>query len=178
MANPLLKAAVRSLFVLTSRQRALAQSAQMRAHYDQLAAGLSEAAGRRAIEVPPMPGVDEDMRRWSFFQLLEHNVIVSRSITTLTEQLARGEPLSGLALLNPKHDVMPSAEAGPEQVIAHRESIDAHLAAVNALGSLRGTTTAPHPLFGPFDAHKWHCMFAFHLRLHYRQAEWVVACSR
>ena len=28
-----------------------------------------------------MRGVDEDMRRWSFFMILEHNAIVNRSIT-------------------------------------------------------------------------------------------------
>jgi hypothetical protein len=39
---------------------------------------------------------------------------------------------------------------------------------------LRGTGTSPHPVFGDFDAHKWNCMFTFHLGLHLPQAEYVV----
>ena len=30
-------------------------------------------------------------------------------------------------------------------------------------------------MFGDFDAHCWHAMFAFHLRIHQKQAAYVVA---
>lgn len=33
------------------------------------------------------------------------------------------------------------------------------------LFELRGTGTSPHLVFGNFDAHKWGCVFAFHLGL-------------
>jgi hypothetical protein len=36
------------------------------------------------------------------------------------------------------------------------------------------SVTAPHSIFGDFDAHKWNCMFSFHLSLHYKQAQHVV----
>lgn len=40
--------------------------------------------------------------------------------------------------------------------------------------SLRGTAKYPHPLFGLYDAHMWHAMFGFHLKLHYKQAQMLV----
>ena len=121
-----------------------------------------------------MPGVDEDMRRWSFFMILEHNAIVNRSITATVVQLSRGVALSGPAIINPKKDVMPSSAVDESQIKAFSDSVSKHMEAVKNLKHLRGTGTSPHPIFGKFDAHKWNCMFAFHLGLHLRQAEYVV----
>ncbi len=130
--------------------------------------------GRVYVQVPPMRGVDEDMRRWSFFMILEHNAIVNRSITATVVQLARGEALSGPATLDPKKDVMPSSSADESQIEIFADSVTKHIEAVKNLRQLRGTRTSPHPIFGQFDAHKWNCMFAFHLGLHLPQAEYVV----
>ena len=58
-----------------------------------------------------MSGVDEDMRRWSFFMILEHNAIVNRSITASVVQLANGESLTGQATIDVKKGVMPSGAA-------------------------------------------------------------------
>ena len=174
MSNILLKTAVRTVFACTGRARALRQCESVLGCYLALAQRVSEEDGRRTVEVPWMPGVDEDMRRWSFFMILEHNTIVNRAITASVVQLARGEEPSGAAVIDVKRDVMPSASAGPAQVDAFARSVRQHVEAVAALPVLRGTKTSPHPLFGPFDAHQWNCMFAFHLKLHLRQARFVV----
>jgi hypothetical protein len=126
-----------------------------------------------SVEVPPMRGVDEDMRRWSFFMLLEHNTIVNRSITAAVVQLANGESLSGPATIDVKKGVMPSSSADESHVELFAQSVTDHIAAVRGLGNLRGTKTSQHPIFGQFDAHKWNCMFAFHLRLHLPQARFI-----
>ena len=76
-------------------------------------------------------------------------------------------------LFNPKTDVMPGPDPGEEQVAAFRGSVEAHLAAVEQLGKLRGTRKKRHPVFGMLDAHGWHCMFALHLQVHLKQAEVV-----
>lgn len=125
-----------------------------------------------------MPGVDEDMRRWSFFMILEHNAIVNRAITATVAQLAQGEAPSGAAMIDPKKDVMPSVESGESQVESFADSVRQHLHTVKNLGNLRGTNTAPHPVFGAFDAHQWNCMFVVHLGLHLRQAEYVAVKAR
>ena len=143
--------------------------------YLKLADRLPAEAGQRCIEVPWMPGIDEDMRKWSYFMILEHNAIVNRAITATVVQLARGEAPSGAAMIDPKNDVMPSTSAGDSQIELFADSVRQHLDAFKDLKSLRGTKTAPHPVFGAFDAHQWNCMFAFHLDLHLRQARFVAA---
>lgn len=125
-----------------------------------------------------MRGVDEDMRRWSLFMILEHNAIVNRSITATVVQLARGEVLNGPATINPKTEVMPTLSADESQIEVFASSVTSHIDAVRNLKRLRGTGTSPHPIFGDFDAHKWNCMFAFHLGLHFRQAEYVVVKAK
>ena len=172
--NLLIKTAIRTLFTFTSREKALEKSELVLRQYAKLADGLSKEAGQRCIEVPPMRGVDEDMRKWSFFMILEHNAIVNRSMTATVVQLARGEKLSGPATINPKTDVMPSSSADASQFEDFADSITSHIATVKSLKRLRGTGTSPHPVFGDFDAHKWNCMFAFHLGLHLPQAECAV----
>ena len=178
MSNLLIKTAIRALFTITSHAKALQKSEVLLRRYEELADRISKEAGQLCVEVPPMRGVDEDMRKWSFFMILEHNVIVNRSITATIVQLARGEELSGPATLNPKKDVMPSSAADESQVRAFADSVTRHIEAVKNLKRLRGTGTSPHPIFGQFDAHKWNCMFAFHLGLHLPQAEYVVGKAK
>jgi hypothetical protein len=173
VSNLLIKAAVRTLFLCQSRDQALRQSEALVAQYTELAARLSKEAGRMCVEVPPMRGVDEDMRRWSLFMLLEHNAIVNRSITAAVVQLANGEVLSGPATIDPKKDVMPSSLANQSHVELFAQSVADHIAAIRGLGNLRGTKTSQHPIFGQFNAHKWNCMFAFHLRIHLPQARFI-----
>ena len=65
-----------------------------------------------------------------------------------------------------------------QQVEAFRQSVHDHLATVTELPALKGTARTEHPVFGLFDAHQWHCMFAFHLHIHLRQAAAVATLSR
>lgn len=174
MSNLLIKAAIRSLFVLTSRSRAKQRAQRILENPMKLAVRLSRENGSRSIEVPPMRGADEDMRKWSFYMILEHNEIVNRSISATVRQLARGEPPGGPATIDPKTGVMPSISAGEQQLPRFRNSVNDHLKVVNTLGRLRGTKTSPHPVFGEFDAHKWNCMFSFHLNLHLKKAEYDI----
>ena len=175
MSRILLNAAVRTSFIFTSRERVLRKTEALMQEYIKLSDRLPLEVGRRCIEVPWMPGIDQDMRRWSFFMILEHNAIVNRAITATVVHLARDEALSGAAMIDPKKDVMPSVSAGDSQIQLFADSVRQHLDTVKNLRNLRGTNTAPHPVFGAFDAHQWNCMFAFHLGLHLRQAKFVVA---
>ncbi len=175
MANWLLKTLVRTKFALTSRDGASRHIARLRDDYLSLASRVSSETGARRVRVPRMPGVDEDMREWSLFMLLEHNAIVNRSITSIVETLALGRELTGPALINPKTDVMPSAHAGQEVVEAFRDSVEAHLATVQRLPEQFAAGMKEHPVFGDFNAHQWHCMFGFHLFIHRRQAGLIVS---
>lgn len=130
---------------------------------------VTEAQGAEPTRVNKMPGVDEDMRDWSMYQALEHNVIVNRAMTGLINHIANGSPAP--PKINPKTDVMPSLAPGQEQIAAFEASIAEHFEVIAKADNLRGTPTHPHPLLGPINAHNWHCMFGFHLMVHRRQLQ-------
>ncbi len=176
MINAVVRTVIRTRFALTRRSVATGQIHASLGRYLALADQLDAVSGARPVRVPAMPGIDADMRRWSLFMTLEHNAIVNRAMTTVIGALARGEePPGGF---DPKRDVMPSASPGVETVDDFRSSVEEYLALEATLGKLRGTQIKNHPIFGPFDAHRWHCMLGFHLRLHERQARFIVKHSR
>lgn len=170
MSNPLIKTIVRTRFTVTSRAAVDRQTKKVLRSYLQLSQGVSELAGSKPVKVPKMLGVDEEMREWSFFMLIRHNIIVNRAISANVKRLALGEP-EPKKRFDPKSDVMPEPDCGPEQIAIFKSSVLSHLDAVDELDELRGTAVTNHPVFGPFDAHKWNCMFAFHLQIHLKQAE-------
>jgi hypothetical protein len=137
-----IKAVVRSLFIMTSRNRALNQTERLLNDYLELADGLSREVGIHSVKVPPMRGVDEDMRDWPFYMILEHNAIVNRSISATIQQLIQGGPLRGAAAIDPKKDVMPSQSAAEEQLQEFQKSVNGHVGLMANLGSLRGNITA------------------------------------
>ncbi|MDF1860419.1 MAG: hypothetical protein P1U87_09395 [Verrucomicrobiales bacterium] len=168
----LIQKIVRFKFLATSRAAA---DRLIRVECDRTLAicrGLGDELCAASAEIPALLGVDEEMRSWSLFQILEHNTIVNHRIT---EQVlfALGEGPEPDPDFDVKHDVLPAGDSGPDQVAAFEESVDEHLRKVAGHSRLRGTPEADHPLFGPFDAHKWNCMFGFHLQLHRKQAEAV-----
>lgn len=172
MSHPLLRTIIRTRFTLTSRAGASMQAEKVLKDYLRLAQDFSEGTGSQQVTVPKMTGVDEDMRDWSFFMLLRHNTIVNHAISANVKRLALGEP-APTKKFDPKNDVMPDPDCGAEQISLFKTSVLKHLESASELGELRGTATTNHPLFGPFDAHKWNCMFAFHLKIHLKQAEYI-----
>lgn len=165
---------VRSRMALTSRERATRQIERLLLDYRGLYAAVGEGEARQPFTVPPMLGIDEEMRSWSLYMILEHNIIVNRVITAIVQSLATGAPLPPEAQIDPRRDVLPSAHPGPEQLPIFRESVERYLQAVAELPKLRGTAKKRHPVFGQLDAHGWHCMFGLHLQIHFWQAEEVV----
>ena len=133
---------------------------------------LVEAAGDAAstpVQIKPMLGIDEDMRGWSMLQVLEHNTIVNGAILRQVDHLVNGTSLEGD--FDPKKDVMPSAEPGVEELERFAKSVRIYQKRVKRYSNLRKTAKEPHPIFGPFNAHQWHCMIGFHLMIHRKQLE-------
>lgn len=164
----LIKAAVRTCFLMTGQERSSQQIRHSLAEYLDLARHVGPDAGRCPVRVPPMLGLDEDMLDWSLFMILEHNTIVNRAITRTVQALCLGERPPELDM---KGDVMPSSDPGSEQVPAFKESVDQHLDLVAGLTGLRRTPSHRHTLFGELTGHGWHCMLGFHLEIHLRQAK-------
>ena len=165
----LLQIGVRAKFALTSRETASGQARREMERTLAVADRLGAEMSARPVRVPAMAGIDPEMREWSVFMILEHDTIVSREITGIVNDLASGGDVR--PRIDMKTGVMPSPDAGAEHVEAFRDSILRHLDTIRKLPRLRGTQRLRHPVFADLDAHGWHCMFAFHLMLHRRQAE-------
>ena len=58
---------------------------------------------------------------------------------------------------------------------AFREGCDRFQETVAAIPDLRTAARYRHPWFGPLDVAGWHAMAAFHLRLHRKQMEAILA---
>jgi hypothetical protein len=174
MSNLLMRAAVKTWFTFTGREKVSLQIQKSLDKYLALTRLVNAESGMSTVFVPRMIGVDEDMRNWSLFMILEHNAIVNRSITSIIQSLVRGEKPMGAGAINPKKDVMPSLNPGVEQIQAFRSSVEEHLSVISGYSRLRGSLKSRHPIFGEFDAQCWHCMFNFHLHVHYKQAKYVV----
>ena len=172
--NIFLRIAVKTGFALTSRDQASTQIQKLCDRYLAFAKRTTSESGALVVYVPKMIGVDEDMRDWSFFKILEHNAIVNRSITSIIESLVRGEEPEGAGAIDMKRDVMPSKCPGIEQIESFRNSVIEHIKIVSGYHSLRNSSTKHHPVFGIFNAHQWHCMFGFHLFIHYKQAKYII----
>lgn len=89
--------------------------------------------GRKKIHVPSMVGIDEDMRDWSLYMILEHNARVNKIIKNIVYRLSRGEDLRPEEKIDPKTDVMPE-NSGMEQVDEFRRSIEEYLQVVEEVG--------------------------------------------
>ena len=169
----LLQAALRCKFFMTSRPSASRQARREMERTLAVAQILEPSEASLRVRVPAMAGIDEEMRDWSLFMVMSHNAIVNRHITRIVSCLARGERF--VSDFDMKRDVRPSAAAGIEVIDEFRLSVDDHIHCIDGLPRLRGSRRHRHPMFGEFDAHQWHCMLAFHLMVHRRQAD-AVAC--
>jgi len=166
----LLRFIIRRKFQLTSRGGADRCIRKEAARSVALARELGPERAATPVRVPKMPGVDEDMRDWSILETLEHNRIVNGMMMRVFDHLANDAPEP--PKVDTKRDVMPVGELEFDQVTdGFDESVSAFLAATNKPERTRGTARRRHPLFGPFDAHMWHCMMGFHLMVHRRQME-------
>ena len=91
MLRALVKLIIRTRFRFSRREAVCAQIRKTGEIYLEIAEKIDPELASTPKEVPALFGVDEDMRHWSFYQVLEHNVIVNRNITLLVQSLARGE---------------------------------------------------------------------------------------
>ena len=167
-------------FKMTSREKGVAQIRTCMQGYLDLLNGLTDEQARKSVRVEKMLGVDEDMREWSLCEIIEHNIIVNHTLKARVLSLLTGEISPEYEHFDVKRDVMPGLGDAFEKsdIDQFTASVDGYLESIAEFDSLKTTATAEHPIFGKFDAHQFHIMFAFHLNLHLRQAIAVVDLVR
>jgi hypothetical protein len=133
------------------------------------------AAGPRAgqpVLIPRLRGLEDSSRFWSVYMTVDHLRIVNSRIAECLRRMIHGLPTGspiGTA------EVKPSVSAD-DTVVPAFESACEELAAVTADPLMERTfTTYPHPWFGPLRPAQWHYMAGFHMRLHVRQIDEILA---
>lgn len=137
-----------------------------------LASACDETRGTRRVLIKRLPGMEDSSRHWSVFMTLEHLRIVNEAVRESIRSLADGVVPARIASTAA---VKPSPDSGANAVGAFAEGCDLFREAVAAIPGLRTAARYPHPWFGPLDAAGWHAMAAFHLRLHRKQVEAILA---
>lgn len=159
----------------TSRSEASALFAAERDAVLKLAQSCDAETGARRVLIRRLPGLEDSSRYWSVFMTLDHLRIVNESVTgVISELLAERMPPGAASTAA----VKPAEGVGPEIVEAFAESCRRLETVVTGAPTLATKTRYAHPWFGPLSAAQWHFMAAFHLRLHRKQIEQVLAEAR
>ncbi len=127
-----------------------------------------EDCARRVLIKRPR-GLEDSSRYWSVFMTLDHLRIVNLAIAEAMVELSAGRTPgyeASTAAVKPRPDI------GEEVVTEFDQSCQA---LAEAGKGLKVTATRfPHPWFGPLDAHSWHVLAGFHMRLHHGQIDRIL----
>ena len=135
----------------------------------------AEIAAKRVL-IPRLPGLEDSSRHWSVFMTLDHLRIVNEAVAGVVGDLLDGRTPPGEASTAA---VKPSANVDAGVVgefIASCEKLERVVAgAGDDARRLATPLRFAHPWFGPLDAAGWFFMAGFHLRLHRKQIEHILA---
>ena len=127
--------------------------------------------GTRRTLIKRLPGLEDSSRDWSVYMTLEHLRIVNEGVREAIRSLAGGkvpERVASTAAVKP--GVVDATAVG-----AFAEGCDRFREVVAAVPDLQTPARYRHPWFGPLDAAGWHAVAAFHMRLHRKQVEAILA---
>jgi len=156
----------------TSREAAAATFATERDAIFKLLRSTPTKRLTTPVLIKRLPGLEDSSRYWSLLMTADHLRIVNDQIAGVIASLCAGKVPAGAAstaAVKPSEQVDSSVIAAFEKTCADFEKT------VAAQSNLKTTLTFPHPWFGPMDAAAWHFMTGFHMRLHRKQMELILA---
>ncbi len=119
-----------------------------------------------------LPGLEDSSRYWSLLMVLDHLRIVNADITEVIACLTSGR-LPGRAADIAR--VKPRPAVGHEVIGEFEAGCGWFADTVAGVGDLKTALKFDHPWFGPMDAAAWHFMAGFHMQLHRKQMERILA---
>ena len=156
----------------TGRDQATADFARHRDDILQLARRCDGVTGTQRVLIRRLPGLEDSSRFWSVFMTLDHLRIVNAAVAGAIGSLAAGHVPTGVASTAA---VKPSATVDASMIAAFEDSCRNFERCASASPDLATKAKYVHPWFGPLDAAGWHFMAGFHMELHRRQIESIVA---
>ncbi len=124
------------------------------------------------VLIKRLPGLEDSSRYWSLLMTADHLRIVNDQIAGVIASLCAGKVPAGAASTAA---VKPSEQVGASVIADFEKTCADFEKTLAAQGDLKTTLTFTHPWFGPMDAAAWHFMTGFHMRLHRKQMELILA---
>lgn len=156
----------------TSRESATAKFATERDAILQVLAPLNPISLATPVLIKRLPGLEDSSRYWSLLMTVDHLRIVNRQIAGVIALLTSGKiPQQAASTAS----VKPSENVDSHVITAFEETCRDFESVVAAQASLKTTVKFAHPWFGPMDAAGWHFMAGFHMSLHRKQMELILA---
>ena len=132
-----------------------------------------ETAGRRIL-VDRIRGLEDSSRFWSVYMVLDHLNIVNKTMLGAIVSLTKGSVPDGKASTA---DVKPATDSDSSTVETFEKECSRFRRLLDKTENLKTAVRYAHPWFGPLDAAGWHALAAFHMRLHRKQIEMILAGS-
>ena len=136
---------------------------------------VSEENRKARILVDPLPGLEDSSRFWSLNGVLEHLLIVSKSMEIIILSLSAGKvppEKADIAKVKPSHMDQDSltefSSFAPDLIMRIDEKLKAP--GMNFDQKLK----YHHPWFGPITAKQWYWLLSAHQGIHYRQAKAII----
>ncbi len=156
----------------TSRRAAAEAITRERDAILALVRGLEPARAARPVLIKRLRGLEDSSRHWSVYMTLAHLRIVNHAIHGTMTALLAGRRQAGAASTAA---VKPEANAGAEEVASFERACEELLELERASPSFKTEQRYAHPWFGPLAAADWFFMAGFHLALHRKQIEAILA---
>jgi len=137
-----------------------------------LARALEPAQAAQRVLIPRLRGMEDSSRYWSVWMTLDHLRIVNRGCTGVMRILAQGKVPDRVASTAA---VKPSPQVDPSVIETFIEGCGDFLETSDGIADHRTRVRHAHPWFGPLDVAGWHAMAGFHMQLHRRQVERIIA---
>jgi hypothetical protein len=128
--------------------------------------------GKRRVLIPRLRGMEDSSRYWSAFMVLDHLQIVNSGCMEAIRLLSRGQAPARTASTAA---VKPSPDADESVIERFEQGCELFCKTVERIADLKTKVRYAHPWFGELDADGWHFMAGFHMGLHRKQLNAIIA---
>lgn len=142
------------------------------ARISRLARDCEPGKGAQRVLIKRLRGMEDSSRHWSVYMTLDHLRIVNLACMGAIRSLTRGQVPERVASTAA---VKPSPEVDEGVISDFEQTCELLVKTADGAGDLRSKVRYAHPWFGPLDAAGWYFMAGFHMRLHRKQIEVILA---
>ena len=130
----------------------------------------------RTTEIPRLMGMRDASRNWTAFMVIEHLRRYNEFLLKAMQSLIIDDESR---IVTPEFRYLVPEDVGADCIEEFQESAWQYAGFINNLSESgrfpRSTGSIRHPFFGKMDARRIHCFSGFHLSIHRRQIQKILA---